>query len=303
MTVLKRTLSIATALGVGALLVLTGAAAVFCQATLHVPRRAPGNLALAQTIYPGAAWRTVSIRAIDGAVLEAWFVEPSAKPSGRCVAVLHGIADSRSGAAGFAPMFLAEGYAVLLPDSRGHGQSGGEFVTYGLLEKRDVLEWAHWMRSEGCAEIYGLGESLGASILIQATAIQPAFRAVVAECPFADLRAAGESRIQGMLPLPGWISEPAARVIVASGIAYAKLRYGLDFGEVSPIAAMERTNTPILLIHGMADRRTPCWHSQRLAQANASAVLWLVPHADHVRARSADPSGFRLRVLDWFARH
>ena len=36
-------------------------------------------------------------------------------------------------------MFLEEGYSVLLPDSRGHGTSGGELVTYGLLEKRDVL--------------------------------------------------------------------------------------------------------------------------------------------------------------------
>jgi len=232
-TVLKRTLSIATALGVGAL-VLTGAAAVFCQATLHVPRRAPGNLALAQTIYPGAAWRTVSIRAIDGAVLEAWFVEPSAKPSGRCVAVLHGIADSRSGAAGFAPMFLAEGYAVLLPDSRGHGQSGGEFVTYGLLEKRDVLEWAHWMRSEGCAEIYGLGESLGASILIQATAISrrsgPSWPSALSpisgprenrefrgccHCPAGSPSRLRASSSQAASPTPscvmGWISERCRR--------------------------------------------------------------------------------------------
>ena len=285
------------------LLLLTTAAAAFCEATLRVPRRASGNLEAVEAIYPGAAWKTVRIRARDGAVLEGWFVRPIAKPSGRCVAVLHGIADSRSGAAGFAPMFLADGYSVLLPDSRGHGSSGGEFVTYGLLEKRDVLEWAHWMRGEGCAEIYGLGESLGASILIQASAIEPAFRAVVAECPFADLKAAGEYRVRGMLPLPDWISEPVARVSVASGVVYAKLRYGLDFEQVSPIAAMQQTKTPILLIHGMEDRRTPYWHSQRLAQANPSAELWLVPHADHVSASSADPDGFRLRVLESFARH
>jgi hypothetical protein len=302
-TVLKRTLLIGAALGAGSLLLLTGAAAVFCEATLRVPRHASGNLETAAAIYPGAAWKAVRIRAMDGAVLEGWFVEPTAKPSGRCVAVLHGIADSGSGAAGFAPMFLAEGYSVLLPDSRGHGRSGGEFVTYGLLEKRDVLEWAHWMRREGCTETYGLGESLGASILIQATAIEPAFRAVVAECPFADLKAAGEYRVQGMLHLPGWISKPVAQVIVASGIVYAKLRYGLDFAQVTPISAMEQTKTPILLIHGMEDRRTPRWHSQRLAQANPAAVLWLVPHADHVSASSTDPRDFRLRVLDWFAKH
>ncbi|MGO9228128.1 MAG: alpha/beta hydrolase [Bryobacteraceae bacterium] len=299
----KRTLVFGTALGVGALLLLTLAAAVFCEATLHVFRRAPGDLAAQAAAYPAATWKTVTVRAADGAVLEGWFAAPSTKPSGRCVAVLHGIADSRLGAAGFAPMFLAEGYSVLLPDSRGHGRSGGEFVTYGLLEKRDVVEWAHWMRSAGCASVYGMGESLGASILIQASAVEPVFRAIVAECPFADLEAAGEIRVQRILHLPGWVAKPIAWAIVASGVTYARLRYGIDVSQVAPVEAMARTKTPILLIHGLADSRTPCWHSQRLAQANPAAVLWLVPHANHVRASAADPTGFRLRVLGWFAQH
>ncbi len=301
--VLKRTLLIRTALGVGALLVLALAAAVFCEATLHVFRRPPGDVAAQAAANPGTRWKTVTIRAADGAKLEGWFVAPSAKPTGRCVAVLHGIADSRLGAVGFAPMFLDEGYSVLLPDSRAHGSSGGEYVTYGLLEKRDVIEWTHWMRSEGCVEIYGLGESLGASILIQASAVEPVYRAIVAECPFADLKAAGEIRVQRILHMPGWLSKPIAWAIVASGVTYAKLRYGIDVSQVAPVTAMAQTRTPILLIHGLEDSRTPYWHSQQLAQANPSSVLWLVPHASHVRASSADPSGFRSRVLDWFGRH
>jgi fermentation-respiration switch protein FrsA (DUF1100 family) len=89
-------------------------------------------------------------------------------------------------------MFLNQGYAVLLPDSRAHGASEGRFVTYGLLEKYDVLAWASWMKRAGCANLYGLGESLGASILIQAAAVQSVFAAIVAECPYADLREIAE---------------------------------------------------------------------------------------------------------------
>jgi alpha-beta hydrolase superfamily lysophospholipase len=132
---------------------LTGAA--FCAATLHVPRR------LGHTP-PNAT--EVSIVAADKAILRAWWLRPSTS-NGNCVVVLHGIADSRAGSLGFAPMFLNEGYAVLLPDSRAHGASGGQFVTYGLLEKYDVIAWAEWMKRTGCHNLYGLGESLGASIL------------------------------------------------------------------------------------------------------------------------------------------
>jgi len=297
----KKTLLIGSGAALVSLLVATAVGAVFCNFSLHVFRRDPGHMPA--ELYPGGDWRTVSMRASDGAALQAWFVTPRDKPRGRCVAVLHGIADSRIGAVGFAPMFLDDGYSVLLPDSRGHGLSGGEFVTYGLMEKRDVLNWVHRMRDEGCTAIYGLGESLGGSLLIQASALEPVFRAIVAECPFADLEAAAEVRVRRLLPLPNWFSETASRVIVTSGMLYAKERFGLDFARVTPVNAMRQTKTPVLLIHGLEDDRTPFGHSQQLARANAAAALWLVPHAAHVHASSADPGGFRRRVLDWFARH
>lgn len=54
------------------------------------------------------------------------------------------------------------------------------------------------MKNAGCQNLFALGESLGASILIQAVAIRPAFAAIVAECPFADLRETAEFRVRKM---------------------------------------------------------------------------------------------------------
>src|SRR5690242_13450487 len=64
----------------------------------------------------------VEVVANDNVRLVAWWLRP-ATPNGNCVIVLHGIADSRAGSAGFAPMFLTQGYGVLVPDSRAHGES------------------------------------------------------------------------------------------------------------------------------------------------------------------------------------
>jgi dipeptidyl aminopeptidase/acylaminoacyl peptidase len=192
-------------------------------------------------------------------------------------------------------MFLESGYAVLTPDSRGHGESGGELVTYGLLERYDLLDWAHWLQRSGCTSLYGLGESLGAAILIEATALEPpVFRAAVAESAYSDLAAIAESR----LPTPALLS----KAMVRGGMAYARARYGFDFSEASPLRAIARTHTPILLIHGLEDKKTPPWHSQALAAANPRAVLWLVPNAGHTGAAGAAPSEFRRRVLEWFSR-
>jgi hypothetical protein len=38
-------------------------------------------------------------------------------------------------------MVLQQGYRVLLPDSRAHGESGGTLATYGLVERDDIHRW------------------------------------------------------------------------------------------------------------------------------------------------------------------
>ena len=107
---------------------------IFCQFTLHVRRAVPAIPTDLQHRYPAASWQVSSIRAFDGIRLDSWFIQPAVR-NGNCVIVLHGIGDSRQGSVGYAPLFLDEGYSVLLPDSRGHGSSGGELVTYELREK------------------------------------------------------------------------------------------------------------------------------------------------------------------------
>jgi len=219
------------------------------------------------------------------------------------VIVLHGIGDSRQGSVGYAPRFLDEGYSVLVPDSRADGSSGGELVTYGLLEKSDVLSWAHWLRQQDCKALYALGESLGGSVLIQAAALGTDFRAIVAESPFADLLAIAEFRVRQMFHLPPLLQSVIPSLLVPNSMTYARLRYGIDLRQVLPSESIHRTAIPILLIHGLRDSRTPCWHSQALARANANCVLWLVPNAEHTGAYSTTPTEFRRRVLGWFAEH
>jgi fermentation-respiration switch protein FrsA (DUF1100 family) len=217
--------------------------------------------------------------------------------------VLHGIGDSRQGSSGYAPLFLDEGYSVLLPDSRAHGSSGGDLVTYGLLEKSDVLSWAHWLRQHDCTALFALGESLGGSVLIQASALGPDFRAIVAESPFADLPAIAEFRVRQIFHFPPLLQSVIPSLLVRNSMIYAKFRYGIDLRQVQPIESISRTATPILLIHGLRDSRTPSWHSQALARADAQSVLWLVPHAEHTGVYSTTPTEFRRRVLGWFAEH
>jgi uncharacterized protein len=280
---------------------LCAACEVFCQNSLRVPASVP---TVPVVSLPGEDpfWRTVMIPARDHAHLEASFITPK-EPTDKCVLMVHGIAANRSAMKGFVPLFTAHGYKVLMPDDRAHGNSGGSIITYGLLEKYDAIDWVHWMRSEGCEKIYGFGESLGASILIQAAAVEPAFRAIVAECAYSDLRAASEDRVRKMAGgLPAWLAGPLAKIMTESAILYTRVRFGADLSHISPVDDIAHTETPILLIHGLEDKRTPSWHSEVLAKANSRTGLWLVPGTGHSGASVTHRAEFNQRVMEWFAR-
>ena len=126
----------------------------------------------------------VALTATDGAILKAWFVQPL-HPNGKSVVILHGITANRVDSTGFAEMFLRQGYSVLMPDSREHGESGGIIATYGILEKQDVNLWTQWLRQRATGCTYLLGESMGAAIGLQATAVTLNLCAVAVESPYS----------------------------------------------------------------------------------------------------------------------
>ncbi|MBV8905441.1 MAG: alpha/beta hydrolase, partial [Acidobacteriia bacterium] len=229
------------------------AAALLAEGALHpLVTRRPGETAalaysVAQTAHATAT--RVSIRGDDGTLLVGWWLTPQ-QPTGRAVMACHGVADSSFGAMAYALLFLRNGYSVLVPNGRGHGESQG-YVAYGVLESQDTVRWLHWMKGQGVNAAFGFGESLGASVLIGSLAQGADFRAVVAESPYSSFEEVAEERVAQHIP------SAAAVVLVKEGVLYTRLRYGVDLGDARPDVAIRHTCVPVLLIHGLADNETP----------------------------------------------
>lgn len=251
-----------------------------------------------------AALQHVSISASDGAVLKGWYVHPR-DYNGNAVILLHGITDNREGVAGYGRLLLEHGYAVLLPDARRHGESGGELATYGVKEADDIHRWVSWVYQHDPPQcVYGLGESYGAALLLQSLAVESRFCAVAAESTFSTAREMSFERVSGPLHLPSWFGRTLGRPAIWSAVIYAHLRYGVDLLQPSPLDAVRSSKVPVLLIHGEADRSIAPWHSQRIAHAAPDHVeLWLVPHAGHTMAWAVAHQEFESRLLSWFGAH
>lgn len=247
-----------------------------------------------------AKWETARVTAADGATLDGWVFTPRDRNGGGVI-LLHGVADSRHGMLRHARFLLRAGYTVLTPDARGHGASGGKYITYGLLESRDVQAWAGWLVANRQVErLYGLGMSMGASVLLQSLAVEPRFRAVVAESPFATFQEIAYDRMWQATGAPRGLFWP----IVTTGFAYARVWHGFNLYNASPLAAVRATSVPVLLIHGDQDRNIEIRHSRLLHAANPRAArLWEVPGATHVNAFGAAPTRYIAEVVGWFGSH
>lgn len=293
----------------GYLLLAFAAGVIVGEASVHLYRRPLRHRAEAAEIVRqkyGAELQDIAIAAADGAVLKAWYIHPLSF-NGSAVILLHGITDNREGVAGYGKLFLDHGYAVLMPDARRHGESGGDVATYGIKESDDIHRWVDWLYAHDLSAgqcVYGLGESYGAALILQALPVENRFCAVVAESPFSTAREMSFERVSGPLHLGPWFGRTIGWPVIATAASYARWRYGVDLLRPSPLCAIEHSSVPVLLIHGLRDRNISPRHSLILAKAAPDHVqLWLVPNAGHTMAWAAAHQEFASRVLSWFAHH
>lgn len=278
--------------------------------TLH-PMRLPlpdkARIAATYASY-GADLQPVVIQAADGAELHAWYSIPE-RQNGQAVILLHGIGDNRGGVAGYGQAFLREGYRILLPDSRAHGESGGTVATYGLRESDDIHRWVSWLYGNGASCVDAFGESMGAALVLESLRSEPRFCAVVADSAFSNFRSVAYDREgyfvgAGRFGMERIVGRTIGLLPAEMGLLYARWRYGVDLQRANPVDAVRTSDVPVLLIHGEEDINILPRHSLLLAQADpAHAQLWLVPGAGHCGAVGTVPDEFWSRVLNFFARH
>jgi alpha-beta hydrolase superfamily lysophospholipase len=303
MRILRR-LCFALAAGYAVFCVLGGV--VLAELSLRLPRLALGDTSVRRAELEsrwGGRVQEVEIAAADGVPLRAWWVVP-AGAGGGAVMVLHGVTANRVSSTGYAQMFLARGYAVLMPDSRRHGASGGQVATYGVLEREDVARWVAWMRvrQPGCA--YLLGESMGAAIALQAEAVAPGVCAVAMESPYAQFREISYERLGRESRLGAAFWHTAGAPILEIAILWTRLRYGVWLPSASPLAGVEASKVPTLLIGDADDLSIPVHHQRELyAACRSHCELWVVPGAGHGGASSVAHQEFERRVVAWFAGH
>jgi len=167
---------------------------------------------------------------------------------------------------------------TLLVDQRAHGKSEGRTITYGIKERSDCLCWIEYLidRFGKDTKIFLSGVSMGAATVLMATELPLPENVVgiIADCPYSSPSEI-ISKVAKDLKLPAKISMPFVHLGAA-------LFGRFKLSETTAVKAVQKSITPILLIHGESDGFVPFEMSLRIADSCASALTFLpVPEAGH----------------------
>jgi pimeloyl-ACP methyl ester carboxylesterase len=180
-------------------------------------------------------------------------------------------------------------------DFRGHGGSAG-VSTVGDLEVADLEAAVAWARELGYARLVTVGWSMGAAVAVRHAALRRGVDAVVS--------VSGPSRwhYRGTVPMRlvhRAIESRPGRAVAASFYGTRIASSGWDPPPAPPDAVVGLiAPTPLLIVHGDADRFFPLDHAYWLAAAAREPVdLWLERGFGHAET-AASPDLVR-RIAAW----
>lgn len=219
------------------------------------------------------------------------------RPKGT-VLILPGMLQSRYTMTFWGIGLAHRGYRVVLVDLRGHGESTGRRLTYGVVESRDTLQVIEALASLGIVDrpVILMGASYGAVTALMAAADSTDVEAVIAFAPFTDAPSSIEHLARTLFP---WLFWAVSDETMNEAIDRASAITGVNLREARAISAVNRIQAPMLFVHGREDDWVPPANSLTLYRAtNAKADLMVIPESGHMDLpmRYDDFSG---RVFDW----
>lgn len=198
---------------------------------------------------------------IDSITIKGWFF----KGKKNCGIIFHhGYSATRLRVLKYYPLFKEYECSLLFFDVRHHGDSTGDFTTYGYYEKEDLKEIIEYFQNKtGLVDhqIALVGESMGASIIIQfAGYSKRKFKMILAESPFSSLKKIVKERASILYTKYSILFLPGALFL-------ANLRTNSNLTMSSPLFYAKDLRTPILIIHSKADDYTKYQHSEEIYNA------------------------------------
>jgi len=188
---------------------------------------------------------------------------------------------------------------VLIAEQRGHGESEGEYISFGVMERYDCQAWAEYLceRFGEDLPLYLGGVSMGASTVLMATGLElpKNVKGIIADCGFTSPRAIVAHVLTKKIHLP----ENLVGVIDL----FNRVKAGYSYSDYSTLDAMKENKLPVLFVHGDEDNFVPLAMTlENYLACKAPKDLLIVEGAEHGMAYLIDSAAYEEALEKFFAR-
>ncbi|MBE6838279.1 MAG: alpha/beta hydrolase [Ruminococcus sp.] len=243
----------------------------------------------------------VTVKSNDGLTLHGDYY-PAEKPSDNLVICFHGYTSARMSSCSFAAYMHKLGFDCLLVDNRAHGDSEGEYIGFGILDRHDCISWIEYVNEkfDSKKNILLYGVSMGATTIMMAAAdkkIPANVKALVADCGFTS----PYEVFCHVLKKDYKLSEFP---IMNFNNVICRKKAGYGFKDYSTLTAVKETDKPILFIHGEEDNFVPVWMTKKnYEECVSDKDILLVPNAAHGASYYENPSLYQEKVSEFTGKY
>lgn len=233
-------------------------------------------------------------------VLKGWrFENPT--PAGCAVLLMHGHAATRWGVLKYAPMFWDRGCEVVTYDARYHGESDGEYGTYGALERHDFSLALDALEARGIPrdQVGVMGHSMGGAMALVTAAQEPKLAFVASDSTFSSLMTVLNER--GAADYG-----QAALTLLSGAMAIASWRADFDPQDASVVDAVKDLRVPAYVSHSTTDEFNAPSHSQDVFRAipHGRKVLHINEWGGaHARDMDTNPAAYTAQMKAFLNEH
>lgn len=264
-----------------------------------------GNEQFIDEVNAGKQWlretphEDISITSFDGFKLVGHlYKSDNAK---RTVIMFHGFRSNWLRDFGFAAReFYEVGCNLLIVEQRAHGNSEGDYITYGVFERFDCRDWAQYAAQRfGDLPIYLDGISMGAATVLMASALPlpDAVKGIIADCGYTTPKAIISRVFQQKSPIP-------SKGLVSAVSAYSRFAAGFDFDDYSTLDAMRVNTRPIFFAHGDADDFVPMEMTLENYEACiAPKTLFIAHGATHGLSYLVQHDAYYNEIMEFFEKY
>lgn len=259
--------------------------------------RAKGDQIKAITLLKKYDVKDLYINSFDNLKLHGTFIE--AKKAKRLLICSHGYKGSfLLDFCYLIEFFLENNTSLLLIDQRACSKSEGKYITFGALEKHDLVNWINYMDNLVDLPIYLYGISLGSSTTLMALGENiPKINGVIADCGYSSMKNIFSDLAKS------WFHIPAFPFISIVGI-YTRIFAHFKMKDADAVKALENNTVPILFIHGKEDDFVKPINTvlNYNATKGEKEIMW-VEKAKHAESSKLENVKYQEKLKEFFKKY